>query len=189
MVTRGDAICSWICFLLQQHGWPPSHYDYWCSKRPCWPILSRSGRADVLCWCWQSSCSTTFPALQQKALHSYLVFMIHRDAGFSWFSAFSELQPWDLIIHHAATGRWGMGTALLLPGAVGWNSSAGAQLWPGEIPASCLSPLLKKPNPTANKKPIDKSFRLRSDLKLYQNLIPPFQMWSPGWWQKMLALQ
>lgn len=28
-----------------------SCYDYWCSKRPCWPILSKSGIPDVLCWC------------------------------------------------------------------------------------------------------------------------------------------
>lgn len=142
-----------------------SCYDYWCSKRPGWPILSKSGRPDVLRWCTQSWCTGTFPALQQKALHSYLVFMIHRDAGFSWSLPF-ELQPWDLIIHHAATGRWGRGTALLLLGAVGRNSSAGAQLRAGEIPISCLSSFLKKPNPTAKKPPIAKTFRLRNDLKL-----------------------
>lgn len=59
----------------------------------------------------------------------------------------------------------------------------------GEISPSCLSPFQKKPNPTTNKRRLAGTFKFGTDSTLKQNLIFPFQTWSPGWWLKMLVLQ
>lgn len=59
-------------------------------------------------------------------------------------------------------------------GAVGWNGPVGARLRAGEIPLSCLSPFQKKPNPTANKTPLVKVFRLRTLFNPEAELYLPF---------------